>query len=190
MDLIQIAQMTEDEARKFLEMVRWHKKPYCPHCGSFDVTDLKGKNHRPGVYQCNEGKCREQFTVTVGTIMHRSKLPLVKWIMAFHLMTSSKKGISACQLQRQLGIKAYPTAWHLCHRIRFSMKNEPFVNMLGSGGGTVEVDETYVGGKPRKGDTKETKRGRGTKKVAVVALVERGEDGRAALHKNPHLHKK
>jgi transposase-like protein len=177
MDLVQIARMTEEEARIFLESIRWLAGTYCPHCGSFNVTRLEGERHRPGVYQCND--CREQFTVTVGTIMHRSKITLVKWIMAFHLMCSAKKGVSALQLKRQLGIGSYQTAWHLCHRIRFAMKNQPFVNMLGSNGGTVEVDETYVGGKPRKGDKREIKRGRGTKKVAVVALVERGKDGRA-----------
>ena len=99
---------------------------------------------RPGVYKCKA--CREQFTVRIGTIFEESKIPLSKWLMAIHLMTSSKKGISSHQMARELGI-TQKSAWFLNHRIREAMKQEPMAGMLQ---GTVEVDETYVGGKPRK----------------------------------------
>lgn len=173
MDLSQLTEMTEAQAREFLEEVRWHGNPVCPHCGGTEAYQLKGSATRPGVWKCS--KCRKQFTVTVGTVMHRSHIPLRKWVIAFHLMSSSKKGISALQLQRVLGIKNYKNAWHLAHRIRLAM-TEGLGAVLK---GTVEVDETYVGGKPRKENKgneeprKKSKRGRGTDKTPVIALVER-----------------
>ncbi len=146
MDLSEVTKLTEAEAREFLEEVRWHGTPTCPHCGRTEAYQLKGSATRPGVWKCS--KCRKQFTVTVGTVMHRSHIPLRKWVIAFHLMSSSKKGISALQLQRILGIKNYKNAWHLAHRIRLAMTEGLGVVLKG----TVEVDETYVGGKPRKGN--------------------------------------
>ena len=124
--------------------------------------------------------CRSQFTVTVNTIMGSSHIELRLWLMAFTIMASAKKGISALQLQRQLGIGSYRTAWFMCHRIREAKKREPLAGLLS---GTVEVDETYVGGKPRPepGQPRNAKRGRGTKKTPVVALVER--DGRVRASK-------
>lgn len=107
-----------DKAREHLEAQRWPNGAICPHCGNADpsrIAALKGKAHRPGLYQCAE--CREQFTVTVGTVFERSKIPLNKWLLAVHLMTSSKKGISAHQIHRMLGV-TYKTAWFMCHRIR------------------------------------------------------------------------
>jgi transposase-like protein len=175
MNLAELTKMTEVQAREFLEEVRWHGNPTCPHCGGTDAYQLKGNATRPGVWKCSA--CRKQFTVTVGTVMHRSHLPLRTWVIAFHLMSSSKKGISALQLQRVLGIVNYKNAWHLAHRIRLAMTEGLGVFPLK---GTVEVDETYVGGKPRKenkGSTdkpmKKSKRGRGTDKTPVLALVER-----------------
>src|SRR3954451_16808063 len=103
---------------------RWPHGPWCPHCGNLDpekIKRLEGEKHRPGVYQCNE--CLEQFTVTVGNVMERSHLPLTKWALAFHLMTASKKGVSAHQLMRTLGIGSYRTAWFMAHRIREAMKD-------------------------------------------------------------------
>ena len=164
--------MSEEEARQLLERLRWPEGVYCAHCGSTGVTKLEGSSHRPGLYQCKD--CRKQFTVTVGTIMHRSRLPLVKWIMAFYLMCSSKKGVSALQIKRQLGLGSYKTAWHLCHRVRHAMQNRSR-GLLGIAGGVVEVDETYIGGKPRRGE--DSKQGRGTiKKTPVVAVVDRNGD--------------
>lgn len=172
MDLIQAARLEEDGAREYLEGIRWPDGPVCPHCGHDErIYDLKGDSHRPGLYKC--GSCRKQFTVTVGTVMHRSKIPLNKWVVAFHMMCSSKKGVSALQLQRNLGLGSYKTAWHMAHRIRAAMKEEPMAGMLK---GTVEVDETYIGGKSREG-----RPGRGSeRKTAVMALVER--DGRIRSH--------
>src|SRR6478736_2070775 len=95
----------DDAAREHLEKIRWPNGPVCPHCGNVDqakITALGGKSHRPGLYQCNE--CREHFTVTVGSVMERSHIPLHKWALGFHLMASSKKGVSAHQLMRQLGL--------------------------------------------------------------------------------------
>lgn len=182
--LNQVSALTEDEARETLERVLWPNGPVCPHCGSCGdgVTKLvakggaKGTKGRSGLYQCNA--CREQFTVTVGTIFEDSHVPLRKWLMAFALLCSAKKGVSALQLQRQLELGSYRTAWHMAHRIRHAMAKEPLAGMLR---GTVEADETYVGGKPRQeaGQPRNAKRGRGTRKTPVIALVERGGRVRA-----------
>ena len=176
--LNQVSAFSEDKARKTLERILWPDGPVCPHCGSVEnLTRLQGKAHRSGVFQCNN--CHDQFTVTVNTIFEDSHIPLRKWLMAFVLLCSAKKGISALQLQRELELGSYRTAWHMAHRIRHAMSKEPLAALLR---GTVEVDETYVGGKPRqKHGQPKPKKGRGTKKVAVVALVERG--GHARAHK-------
>src|SRR5436190_2848751 len=105
----------EDAARAHLEEQLWPDGPVCPHCRSKDATPLKGKAHRKGLYQCNE--CREQFSVTVGTVFERSKIGLHKWVLATHLMAASKKGMSAKQIERMLGI-SYKSAWFVMHRIR------------------------------------------------------------------------
>jgi transposase-like protein len=173
MILSDISKLSENEARATLERIRWPDGPVCAHCGATDrITKFEGKAHRAGVYKC--GDCGEQFTVTVGTVMEQSHLPIRTWLMAFALLCSSKKGLSALQLQRQLGLGSYRSAWHLAHRIRYAMTQEPLAGLLK---GTVEADETYVGGKPRLGN-KQTKsarpRGRGAKKPIVAALVERG----------------
>ncbi len=149
-----------------------------PHCGCTDIYKLTAKPDskspvRPGVYKCKS--CREQFTVRIGTIFEESKIPLSKWLMAIHLMTSSKKGISSHQMARELGI-TQKSAWFLNHRIREAMKQEPMAGMLQ---GTVEVDETYVGGKPRPHSGKPAPRGRGTTKKPVMVLVERDGSARA-----------
>jgi transposase-like protein len=130
---------------------------------------LQGEACRPGLYKCSEYQCRKQFTVTVGTVFERSRVPLNKWLLAVYLMASSKKGISAHQIHRTLGV-TYKTAWFMCHRIREAM-TESFDGLLGSGGGTVEADETFWGNKKRRGD----KKGRGYHhKMKIVSLVERG----------------
>lgn len=172
MAYIDVCRLTEDEARTILENIRWPKGPVCPHCNSKRITRLNPKSEkvRDGVIQCND--CRGQFTVTVGTVMHRSHITLRQWVQAFYSMCSHKKGVSALQLQRNLGLHSYKSAWHLAHRIRAAMKEGPFAKGLK---GTVEVDETYVGGKPRKKKDKDNnKRGRGTKKTPIMVLVERG----------------
>jgi transposase-like protein len=174
--LNQVSALTEEEARETLERIRWPNRPVCLHCGAVEnLTRLQGKAHRVGLFQCNN--CHEQFTATMGTIFEDSHLPLRKWLMAFALICSAKKGISALQLQRELEIGSYRTAWYMAMRIREAMKREPMAGLLR---GTVEVDETYVGGKPRKeAGAPKAKRGRGTKKTPVLALVERGGNVRS-----------
>ncbi len=175
----ELTKMTEEQARIYLESVHWPDGPFCPHCGATDVTKLQGKSTRPGVHKCKSKGCRKQFTVTVGTIFERSHIPIRDWVIAFHMMCASKKGISAHQLHRMLGV-TYKTSWFMCHRIREAMRMEPEAGCLS---GVVEADECYVGGKPRhggpKGKGQKQKRlyGRGTDKQAVMVLVER--NGRA-----------
>jgi transposase-like protein len=160
---------TDEECRQYLEAKRWPKGPVCPRCDSNRAYKLKGKSTRDGLYKC--GECRKPFTVTIGTIFESSHIPLPKWFAAIYLMCSSKKGISAHQLHRSLKI-TYKTAWFMCHRIRHSMKSPAFLKALS---GNVQVDETYVGGKPRKGTGRKSKPGRGTAKTPVVALVAKGK---------------
>lgn len=175
MNLAEISRLTDQEAREYLERVRWPNGPVCPHCDAHDnAAKLEGKAHREGVYKCR--LCRKQFTVTVNSIFERSHIPLRTWLMAFAIMCASKKGVSAKQLQRQLGLGSYQSAWHMAHRVRHAMSQEPLKGMLA---GRVEVDEAYVGGKPRRGNNEPRKTGRGTKKAAVVALVERDGQARA-----------
>src|ERR1700723_3681417 len=112
----------EDKARAWLEARLWPQGPVCPKCGVVnEATLMKGKSHRPGLYQCNAKECREPFTVTVGTLYERSHVPLHKWLAATHLMMASKKGRSALQTSRMIGV-TYKTAWFLCHRIRESLR--------------------------------------------------------------------
>lgn len=169
MAAIDVSRLTENEARTILENIRWPDGIACPHCGSLNVKKIQAKSEkvRDGVIQCND--CKGQFTVTVGTIMHRSHITLRQWVQAFYSICSHKKGVSALQLQRNLGLHTYRAAWHLAHRIRTAMSQKPSANMLK---GIIEIDETYVGGKPRKDGTKH-KRGRGTEKTPVLAIVER-----------------
>jgi transposase-like protein len=156
----------DDAAREHLEGLRWPKGSICPHCGGADrQSKLEGASHRPGLYFC--GHCRSQYTVTVGTVFERSKVPLHKWVLATHLLCSSKKGMSAHQLHRTLGV-TYKTAWFMAHRIREAMNIEP-EGQLGGGAGTVEVDETFWGNKG-----KQAKGARSFHhQMKVVSLVER-----------------
>ncbi len=178
MNLSQISKLTEEEARAKLEAIRWANGVVCPHCGRVDGhKKFAGKSHRPGVWKCNNG-CGKQFSVTVGTVLEGSHLPIRTWLMAFSILCSSKKGVSALQLQRQLGLGSYRTAWHLCHRIRFAMSQNPLKGLLD---GIVMVDESYIGGNPKNFSNakkrQHSKTGRGTDKQPIVVLVERG--GRA-----------
>jgi transposase-like protein len=162
-----------EKAREYLESQVWPLGPVCPHCGSLskDHYRLEGKTSRPGLYKCKD--CREPFTVTVGTVFERSKIPLNKWLMATYLLCSSKKGMSAHQLHRTIGV-TYKTAWFMTHRIREAMTNRPN-GLLGSGGGTVEVDETFWGNKKAYG--------KGPKgfhhKMKVFSLVDRNGEARS-----------
>ncbi len=131
----------DEAARALIESIRWPSGPVCSHCGSINhAYAVKG---RAGLYRCAEPECRKDFTCTTGTVMERSKIPLHKWMTAFYLMNASKKGISAHQLHRTLGI-TYQSAWFLCHRIREAMRDGGLTPM-GGGGKIVEADETYFG---------------------------------------------
>jgi transposase-like protein len=158
----------EDKAREHIERSRWAGQVVCPHCGSLDTMRMGGKT-QAGMFLCRD--CRDKFTCRTGTVMERSHIPLHKWLLAIHLMASSKKGISAHQLMRNLDIGSYRTAWFMCHRIREAMTDKSHIETGGLGGAhkPVEVDETYVGGK-----SKNRAYEKAPKKEAVVSLVERG----------------
>jgi len=161
----------ENAARVHLESMCWPDGPVCPHCGGTERNVLlQGKATRPGLYFC--GDCREQFTVTIGTLFEDSKVALHKWIYAVHLMCASKKGVSAKQLERMLGV-SYKTAWFMSHRIREAMTGEG--GLLGGSKEPVEVDETYWG---NVGKQKEGARG-GDHKMKIVSLVERDGEKRS-----------
>lgn len=171
-----------EAARKHLESIRWPDGPYCPHCGECEnVKELKGKSHRPGLHKCYS--CKKNFTVTVKSIFERSKIPLNKWIAAVHLMAASKKGISAHQIHRMLGV-TYKTAWFMCHRIREAMSESAGGTLLGGGGGMVEADETYWGHSERRNRDYKHKARRGYEhKEKIFTMVERG--GKVRSHHVP-----
>lgn len=173
-------------AAEYLESIRWPNGPVCPHCGEAERKPYKLPNKTRRLWKC--AACRKQYTVTVGTIFEGSHIPLNKWLLAFYLLCSSKKGMSAHQLHRMLGI-TYKSAWFMAHRIRYAMSQPAFSRLLS---GTVEVDETYVGGKKRRPNKRQYKplsgkerdartkiTGRGSEKTPVVALVERGGEVRS-----------
>ncbi len=173
----------EAAAREWLEARVWPNGPVCPHCGSTggDVRKLEGKKHRPGVYQCNG--CREQFTVTVKSVFERSKIPLSKWLAALFLLTASKKGVSAHQIHRSLGV-SYKSSWFMMHRLREAMRSGGLLPPIGGTGKTVEADETYFHTIAK--DELMPKTGKRGKRAgvrrpgyrAVFALVERGGTAR------------
>jgi transposase-like protein len=180
-------------ARAHLEKLLWPEGPVCPHCGVVDeATLMVGKSHRPGLYNCRA--CAQPFTVTIGTIFEDSKIPLHKWVLGMHLMAASKKGVSALQLQRMLGLGSYRTAWFMAMRIREALRMEPMKRggPMGGEGKVVEADETYFGnvanprkvkkdGTPFRADSPTRRKGvnRGpANKRSVVALVERGGSAR------------
>lgn len=170
----------DEVARRHFEKLRWPGgEPVCFHCGVVgESAPIKAKTEstRPGLYYCRA--CGGNFTATMGTIYEDSHVPMRKWLLAHHLMASSKKGISAAQLQRMLGLGSYRTAWFMAHRIRESMKPTDTNDKLGGPGKIVEADETYFGqveAEKRKPIKEGRKKGRGpANKRAIVALVERG----------------
>jgi transposase-like protein len=179
-DLIEIMGRfgNEEAARDVIEKLRWPDGPVCPHCGCQEIYRLtpngnSGNHGRKGLLKCKA--CRKQFTVTVGTIFEDSHIPLHKWLMAIYLICSSKKGMSAFQLHRMLGI-TYKSAWFMGHRIRFAMTQSPLSEKLSN---IVEADETYVGGKAK------GKRGRGAEnKTKVFSLIQRDGDAKSFVVDN------
>jgi len=171
----------ESKAREHLEAIRWPDgKAICTHCGSADKAyRLEGKSHRPGLFHCNN--CDGAFTVTTGSVMESSHVPLNKWVLAFRLMASSKKGMSAHQLHRTIGV-TYKTAWFMAHRIREAMR-EDAPAPLGGEGRIIESDETFWGPKdidtdPAKKRIRKGKPGYGGKS-RILSLVERGGKSRS-----------
>jgi transposase-like protein len=155
----------EAAAYAYVEAHVWAAGRVCPHCGVVDRSGkLAGKSTRPGLWKCYA--CRKPFTVKIGTIFESSHVPMTLWVQAIYLMCSAKKGISSNQLHRTLGV-TLKTAWFMSHRIREAMRDDGTVN-FGSGGGAVEVDETFIGREPGK----EVKRGVGHK-MKVLTLVDR-----------------
>ncbi len=190
MNIAELAPYFSDEsaAISFIESQMWPDGPVCPRCGGTDkiyrIAPNPEERVRYGLHKC--GPCKRQFTVKVGTIFEGSNIPMTKWLIAIYMMCSSKKGVSANQLHRALGI-SYKASWFLCHRVRLAMAKEPLVGKLGAGGGIVEIDETFVGGKFRNNPHKGRK-GRGTKgKVAVMTLIDR--EGEARTFRVPNTKK-
>src|SRR6185312_11277028 len=158
----------ETKAREALEAVRWPEGPICPHCGNSHpekIAKLEGKSGRPGLYWCHE--CKGQFTVTVGTVFERSKVPLTKWWMAAHMFNSGKNGTSAHEIHRTLGV-TYKTAWFMMHRLREAM-TDLVPTPMGGEGQTIQADETYYGHSSKR--SKGYRKGH-RHKAGVVALVE------------------
>jgi transposase-like protein len=165
---------SEDKARELLEAMRWPNGPTCPLCHRLDTVYRMRprpdsvKPGRKGLLRCRA--CKKQFTVTTGTVFEDSHIPPTKWLQAIYLLCSSKKGISAHQLHRMLGIM-YKSAWFMAHRLRYAMSQEPLASKLA---GTVEADETYIGGKYKPKQHEPRRKGpRLENKIGVVALVER-----------------
>lgn len=196
MNLVDLAQhfSNEDNAREYLEQQRWPDGVVCPHCGLVgeafkltltektpeEIAQLKraGKRvqkTRKGLWKCKG--CRKQFTVTVGTIFEDSHIKLHKWLLAVHLLCASKKGMSAHQLHRMLGV-TYKSAWFMAHRIRYAMSEEPLSSKLK---GIIEIDETFIGGRLRvgsqavkPGERPKDRLAASTNKAAVVSVLQRG----------------
>jgi transposase-like protein len=161
---------TEDKAFDYLEKMRWPNGVACLACGSVKVSritrETKSKNQRKRVFQCLEKECKHQFSPTAGTIFHDSHLPLQTWFMAIAIICEAKKSVSACQMQRHLGLGSYRTAWHLCHRIRAAMTQDNLV----LSGPAVEADETYVGSRVPRRHIRQPRKA----KHVVLGMVERG----------------
>jgi transposase-like protein len=162
---------TDEKARQYFEAVRWESGWFCPHCGNANedriyAIKVNAKSKvRAGLYECAE--CKKQFTVTVGTIFEDSHIPLRKWLIAWYMLCASKKGISALQMQRMLGLGSYRSAWFMMHRIRYALQQPAFKRPMQ---GTIEADETWIGGKaPGVGAGNYR-----PNKTAVMSLVQRG----------------
>lgn len=171
----------ERKAVEFLEARRWGDSPCCPHCGSVEVYQMKdaatGERSKRWLWRCKEKGCKRQYTCRVGTVYEDSRIPLRHWCYAFWAMCASKKGVSALQIKRQTGV-SYKSALFMMHRVRFAMMPDQTDPPKLSG--IVEVDETFVGGKPRgkPWQRENPPRAKYTEKIPVVALLQRGGDVR------------
>jgi transposase-like protein len=159
----------EESARKFLEAQLWPDGPVCPHCGTIDnATALKGAAHRPGLYKCKS--CQAQFTVTVGTLYERSKVPLHTWLAVTHLMMASKKGMSALQISRMIGL-SYKTTWFLCHRIRESLRDTDMNPLGGPNTPALRSTKPTSAAKRRTGPSKRPRRRKPSSLSSSAAAV-------------------
>jgi transposase-like protein len=166
----------EEAAFAYVEAALWPEGPHCPHCGGVErISKMQGKSTRIGLYKCYQ--CRQPFTVRMGTIFKASHIPLHLWLQAIHLICSSKKGISANQIHRTLGV-TLKSAWFLMHRIREAMRTGDLSPMGGSGG-TVEIDETVIGRIEGAPAPKNIKGGRSGYRNVALTLVERGGSARS-----------
>lgn len=174
-------------AREYFEVLRWPNGVTCPHCGNansariYRIAANEEAKVRDGLFSCQD--CKGQFTVRTGHVMESSHVPLTKWALAFRLMASAKKGISAHQLGRTIGV-TYKTAWFMAHRIRESMRDTSG-QKLGGAGKIVEADEVYIGGKPRKNSSIDGRKTIKDRKTTVAVLVERGGRARATIVGQP-----
>ncbi|MDE0205673.1 MAG: IS1595 family transposase [Candidatus Tectomicrobia bacterium] len=166
--LLELARLDEDEARKMMEGMRWPNGPECPHCTSKNAVRLQGKATRPGVLKCRD--CAKQFTVTVNSIMHQSRIPLSKWLIAFHLILFSKKGINVLQLQRNLRLGSYQTGRQMEQRIRYAMI---VCGLAAPRYRDPEFDGKYLRGKPHRGSRKQAGLGRSARIQPAMTLDER-----------------
>lgn len=177
MDILSIFRsfQTQEQCLEYLEKIRWHGEPVCPYCGSVSVGRHASGDRANQRWQCRD--CTRAFSVTVGTIFHRTHVPLQNWFLVLGLMLNAKKSASSYQIARDLGMRR-PTVWSMMHRVRVAMAEDQ--NQARLLHGLVEADETYIGGKPRRPnrkedhDSKQNPRGRGTPKAAVLGAVERG----------------
>jgi len=164
---------TQEQAIQYLEKVRWGGEPACLYCGSLSVGPHASPDRKNRRWQCRD--CHKAFSVTQGTIFHGTHMPLRTWFLVLALMLNAKKSASSYQISRDLGVRR-PTVWSMMHRIRIAMATSKAQERLLYG--IIEMDETYIGGKPRKGNRRTSdepsKRGRGTNKVPVIGMVERG----------------
>ena len=170
--------MNERKAQRLFAKLRWPKGVRCPRCGHGKAYKTKPTNPDRPQWKC--AACRRKFSATTGTVFESSHIPLGKWLYAIYMICSSKKGVSASQIHRQLRV-AYSTAWFMMHRIRWAMTQEPLLGKLGGPGRIVEVDETYVGG-VRRGKAGRSPIG----KTIVVALIDRDEH-RAVVASVPNV---
>lgn len=169
---------TDEKARKHLEGIRWKNGIVCPHCQCADQTKFTERKANPqkkvraGLRFCLS--CKKQFTVTIGTIFEDSHIPLRKWLIAWYLICSSKKGISSLQLQRNLELGSYRSALFMAHRIRYALKDSVFTHKLS---GVIEADEAFIGGRAEGKGTGGTAGG----KIPVIAMLQRGGEVRSQV---------
>jgi len=175
---------TERKARLYWEKIIWGSKPRCPHCGSIQVGVWKCGGKRKGLYKCYSRKCNKPFSIRVGTVMEKSKIPLRKWLLASYYVVTARKGISGLELSKKLGI-CQKSAWFLHHRIRHALDSGNFNHLLGGLGKVVQNDETYCGGRNKNRHVDKKVEGSGpVGKSIILGMVENGGRRKALVVSN------